>query len=129
MNENKLIDLRKLKSKDSGVLCGPKAANLGQLKSMFPDNVVEGFVIPFGTFKEHMNQMIPGKSISYWKSLNDTFTEKRKMEKVGKSEKEIEDFTLAKLKELQALINEMPLLPNFVADLKNNFSKIFAAEI
>ncbi|MCB0732693.1 MAG: phosphoenolpyruvate synthase, partial [Ignavibacteriae bacterium] len=39
------------------------------------------------------------------------------------------DFTLAKLKELQALINEMPLLPNFVADLKNNFSKIFAAEI
>ncbi|MCB9208319.1 MAG: phosphoenolpyruvate synthase [Ignavibacteriales bacterium] len=129
LNENKLIDLRKLKSKDSGVLCGPKAANLGQLKSMFPDNVVEGFVIPFGTFKEHMNQMIPGKSISYWKSLNDTFTEKRKMEKVGKSEKEIEDFTLAKLKELQALINEMPLLPNFVADLKNNFSKIFAAEI
>ncbi|MCB0753207.1 MAG: phosphoenolpyruvate synthase, partial [Ignavibacteriae bacterium] len=93
LDVNNVIDLRNLKSKDSGVLCGPKAANLGQLKSMFPENVVEGFVLPFGSYKEHMEQMIPGKTITYWNFLSEIFTKKKAMQKNGIAEKEIDDFT------------------------------------
>lgn len=81
LDVDKVIDLRNLRAKDSGVLCGPKAANLGQLKNMFPENVVEGFVLPFGVFKIHMEQDIPGKSSSYWDFLSEIFKENRDAEK------------------------------------------------
>ena len=69
------------------ILCGPKAANLGQLKKMFPDNVVEGLVIPFGIFREHMDQPMPDQGKSYWKFLNDMFSEAEKMRSEGYLEK------------------------------------------
>ncbi len=58
LKQTKILNLRNVDAKQSGILCGPKAANLGQLKMMFPDHVVEGFVIPFGIFKQHMEQII-----------------------------------------------------------------------
>ena len=51
LDVNSILNMRKVDAKDSGKLCGPKAANLGQLKKMFPEKVVEGVVIPFGIFK------------------------------------------------------------------------------
>ena len=48
LDVNEVLNLRSVDAKDSGKLCGPKAANLGQLKKMFPEKVVEGLVIPFG---------------------------------------------------------------------------------
>ncbi len=126
---NKVINLRKLKAKDSGVLCGPKAANLGQLKNMFPDDVVEGIVIPFGIFKAHMDQIIPGKSITYWHFLTDIFDTKKEMIKNGRNDKELEEFTLTKLKELRDLIIKMPLLKIFERDLENNFLSVLGTSL
>ncbi|MEH6514876.1 MAG: phosphoenolpyruvate synthase, partial [Maribacter arcticus] len=37
-----VLNMRDVDASDSGALCGPKAANLGQLKKMFPEQVVEG---------------------------------------------------------------------------------------
>jgi hypothetical protein len=65
----KVINLREVNARSSGIVCGPKAANLGQLKKMFPDHVVEGIVIPFGIFREHLDQMMPGQTVSYWEYL------------------------------------------------------------
>ena len=45
LDEAKILNLREVDANDSGILCGPKAANLGQLKKMFPEKVVEGFVL------------------------------------------------------------------------------------
>lgn len=129
LNSNKIINMNKLRATDSGVLCGPKAANLGQLKFMFPENVVEGFVIPFGTFKEHLEQNIPGKKINYWDFLSSIFQQKGEMEKQSKSEKEVEEYTIRQLKELQILINQISLKQSFIDDLKNSFVKIFGKEI
>ncbi|MDX1364676.1 MAG: phosphoenolpyruvate synthase, partial [Arenibacter latericius] len=39
LQENKILDLKEVDASDSGKLCGPKAANLGQLKKMFPNKV------------------------------------------------------------------------------------------
>ncbi|MCT8973798.1 PEP/pyruvate-binding domain-containing protein [Microbaculum sp. A6E488] len=47
------VPLTSLRRKDSGILSGPKAAFLGELKHLFPDNVARGVVLPFGVYYEH----------------------------------------------------------------------------
>lgn len=125
LKQTTILNLRGVNASHSGILCGPKAANLGQLKLMFPDHVVEGMVIPFGIFKDHMNQTMPGKITTYWEFLNDIFNQADGMLKQGKTDAEIEMFTLGQLEILQNAIKVMPLKPEFVAELEKSFSGIF----
>jgi len=84
LDVKEVLNMRDIRSKDSGKLAGPKAANLGQLKALFPDNVVEGLIIPFGIFRDHMDLPMPGQpNESYWEFLNNRFAEARKMEEAG----------------------------------------------
>lgn len=57
--QTSFIDLREIRAKDSGVVSGPKAANLGELKYHFPDAVTDGLVIPFGIFNEFLQNPSP----------------------------------------------------------------------
>ncbi len=129
LNQKKVLNLRSVNATSSGKLCGPKAANLGQLKLMFPENVVEGLVIPFGIFKQHMEQKMPGTNGSYWDFLNASFEESSTMEREGKSKDEIDVFILKKLETLRNAILKMPFLPDFEADLKTQFGKVFGKEM
>jgi hypothetical protein len=126
---NTIINLRNVNASQSGILCGPKAANLGQLKIMFPDNVVEGLVIPFGIFRKHMDQLIPNQKISYWQFLNNVFAEASKMEKSGKSAPEIEQYVLKELSNLREMIKSMELLPEFKSDLQKSFQEVLGKNI
>lgn len=47
------IDLNDIRRSDSGRICGPKAAFLGELKHLFPDKVARGIVVPFGAYRDH----------------------------------------------------------------------------
>ena len=123
------VNLRDIRSSDSGRLCGPKAANLGQLKYIFPDNVVEGFVIPFGIFKSHMTRPIPGKAISYWDFLNQTFQEVERLKGKQQPPEEIEAFTLQRLSELRDEIKKMRLDKAFIEDLTSRFKNVLGSEI
>lgn len=120
----KIVNLRNLRAINSGKLCGPKAANLGELKYLFPDNVVEGFVIPFGIFREHMDQLMPGSKESYWQFLNRIFYETAEMQKLNVKQAEIDAFTLQKLDELRTAIQSIYLLPGFVNNLEESFINI-----
>ncbi len=124
LDQTTILNMRDVKATDSGKLCGPKAANLGQLKSLFPEHVVEGFVIPFGIFRKHLDQPMPGKGMTYWAYLNDAFKQADQQRQSGKSESEVEAFTLKQLDVLRRAILEMPLLPEFQADLENSFKNI-----
>ncbi len=42
-----------IRRKDSGIKSGPKAAFLGELRHLFPDNVARGVVVPFGSYYDH----------------------------------------------------------------------------
>ena len=129
LKQVKIINLRKLRSSDSGRLCGPKAANLGQLKSLFPQKVVEGFAIPFGIFKRHLDQQMPGTGSSYWYFLQETFKQAEKDRKTKINEPEIESKILKRLEKLREAIKTIPLLPDFVKDLNENFINVFGVEI
>lgn len=123
------LNLRNVNASHSGKLCGPKAANLGQLKLMFPEQVVEGFVIPFGIFKQHMDQIIPGKSVSYWGFLNSIFQHATEMREQGKTEEDIDAYTLGELEVLRNAIKSMELKPEFIAEIENSFSEILGVNI
>lgn len=121
LKETRILNLRDVNASQSGIQCGPKAANLGQLKSMFPGHVVEGFVIPFGIFKQHMDQTMPGKAMSYWDFLNSIFRRAADMQQQGITEEAIETFILDELETLRHAIKAMPLKPEFVAGLEKSF--------
>src|SRR5207302_8686127 len=51
----------KLRATDAGRVVGPKSANLGELKQVFGAKVPDGVAIPFGAFKQLLDQpMKPG---------------------------------------------------------------------
>ncbi len=129
LNETNVVNMRNVDASDSGKLCGPKAANLGELKKMFPENVVEGLVIPFGIFRTHMDQEMPNQSKTYWQYLNDTFKKANEMEKDGANESAVENFQLSALNTLHKSIINMPLQNEFLNDLRRQFISVFGKNI
>jgi len=129
LDQTSVLNMRELNAASSGVICGPKAANLAQLKSMFPKNVVEGIVIPFGIFRKQMDQKMPGKEISYWTFLNNAFSEAEEKRKKLTAENEIESFLLQKLSTLRAAIEKMKFTSDFEKDLEQQFKKAFASSM
>ncbi len=115
------LPLSGVRAADSGRICGPKAANLGQLKQMFPDKVGEGLVIPFGVFRMHMDQPMPGKTQSYWGFLTETFARAADQRKAGTPVSDIEKAVLARLAELREAVKTMPFLTEFTKKIEESF--------
>lgn len=124
LDEKNILNMRDVDASDSGKLCGPKAANLGQLKKMFPDNVVEGLVIPFGIFRLHMDQRMPDTQGSYWEFLNTMFARAEEMRGNNIVEAEVENFQLRELEVLRNAIKSMYLSPEFVKQLEDQFEAV-----
>lgn len=114
---------------DSGKLCGPKAANLGELKNMFPEHVVDGVIVPFGVFKAHMNQRMKNENRTYWEYLKDLFNKADEMKATGQSNQVVEAFQVEALGKLQQAISNMSLKKSFITDLKAQFKSVFGHEI
>lgn len=129
LNDPRILNLRDVNASHSGILCGPKAANLGQLKLMFPDHVVEGLVIPFSIFRQHFDQPMPGQHQTYWEFLNGVFDEARKMQEEENDQNIIETYVLGELEVLRSAIKEMPLSPDFRMELQHKFVTVFGAEM
>ena len=129
LDVNEVLNLRSVDASDSGKLCGPKAANLGQLKKMFPEKVVEGLVIPFGIFRNHMDQEMPNQNKSYWKFLNDMFDKAETMRNQNIIETEVEKFQLDQLEILRESIKKMPLKPEFISQLETDFKNVLGKNL
>jgi phosphohistidine swiveling domain-containing protein len=68
-----LRSLNTLRSTDSGRICGPKAANLGELKHFFPEAVADGLVIPFGFYRQLLEQPIEPGGITAFRWMQDQY--------------------------------------------------------
>ncbi|MEM9261582.1 MAG: PEP/pyruvate-binding domain-containing protein, partial [Bacteroidota bacterium] len=130
LDVQRVLNMREVRSSDSGNLCGPKAANLGQLKALFPDKVVEGLVIPFGIFRAHLDQAMPGQGgQSYWRFINGRFGVAREMEKNGKTAAEVEEYTLQQLAILREAIGRMEIYPSLVEALRDSFVSVLGGNM
>lgn len=67
------IPLDRLRAVDAGRIVGPKAANLGELKYHFPSAVVDGLVIPFGIFRQLLDQNMQGQNQSVYLWMQDQY--------------------------------------------------------
>ncbi|MBN1558911.1 phosphoenolpyruvate synthase [candidate division KSB1 bacterium] len=129
LNQTNILNLRDVRAKDSGKISGPKAANLGELKSLFPEHVVEGLVLPFGIFYRHMEQFMPGTNTSYWQFLQETFQVARQQQKNGIAESQVEKYILSRLETIRNNIKKMPLLPAFEKELYDKFQIILGTSL
>ncbi len=68
LEQHEFKPLSSLRASDSGRSVGPKAAKLGELKHHYPEAVAEGLAIPFGLFRELLEQPLEGegKSVFDW---------------------------------------------------------------
>ena len=68
LDKRDILPLGALRSTDTGRLAGPKACNLGELKYRFPQYVTDGLVIPFGVFRQLLDQPYDtqGTSVFEW---------------------------------------------------------------
>ncbi len=68
LSQRHLLRLKQLRASDSGRIAGPKASNLGELKYHFPNQVADGIVIPFGVFRQLLNQEMEtdGPTVFQW---------------------------------------------------------------
>jgi phosphoenolpyruvate synthase/pyruvate phosphate dikinase len=96
---------------------------------MFPSQVVNGMVVPFGIFRMHLDQTMPGKDITYWQYLNGLFDQADQMRMNGASDEAVESYMLKELDSFRKSIREISLLEDFLVDLKSGFISNFDREM
>ena len=127
LEDRELRTLAETTSADSGVRCGPKAANLGQLQRMFPNQVAPGIVVPFGVYWAHVSRSRPnGGGLA--DDIKRAYGEAEALRAAGKSEDEIRAFIGPKLAEFRKAIRAISLDPKFVAELRPKMETVFGKD-
>ena len=123
------IPLSQLRATASGAFVGPKAANLGQLASYFPDKVSTGIALPFGMFYQHANRPFGGSSRTVLEELDDAYREAGRMRRSGVSETEIDDFMFGVLARVRQAIIELPWLPETRRLIERAIQEVFGEDL
>ena len=114
-----------LRSADSGVRVGPKAAKLGELNFRYPGRVSPSLAIPFGSFRRMLDQDFSadgGTSAFEW--LKKRYAEQAKLGD-AQSRREYRDDTLTQIRDW---ILSTELDAAFVAELKSSMESEFGAD-
>ena len=119
------IPLSKLRSTDSGVTVGPKAAKLGELYHYFPESVANGLAIPFAAFRQLLEQPMPGAGESVFDWMVDQYQLMAEMPTGSKQRKKAEkEFR----KKLSGWIKNAKPGNSFTLRLARDMEKIFGKD-
>jgi hypothetical protein len=124
-----LLTLYDLRASASGRLCGPKAANLGQLSALFPGKVAPGLVIPFGVFRRHMELPMPGTNGSHWHFLQETFSQAKRARDSGVAETSVDSLVIGRLTQLRQALRQIQFADWFDKLLDERFAQVFGAPL
>jgi hypothetical protein len=105
------IPLQELRLEHSGVVVGPKAANLGQLAHYFPTRVSKGLALPFGMFYEHVNRRVESERTAL-DELGQAYVEAARMRARGADEADIDRYVFDALARMRRAIMELEWLPH-----------------
>lgn len=124
LSVRRFIPLEDLRATDAGRIVGPKAANLGELKSRFPTNVTDGVAIPFGLFSQVLEQPIApeGRSIFQW--MQTEYTRLRAI----RDEPDQKQATATFLAQLRQLIERADPGENFRESLRRHLKQTFGPD-
>jgi hypothetical protein len=125
LEKTRIVPLAELRASDSGCVSGPKGAKLGELKHAFGDAVPDGFVIPFGVFRELLDRPIAPGGPPAWEWMRARYTAIAKLE-ADKTEQR--NVVRAFLAQLQSFIMNVELDPAFVKELTAALESTFGAD-
>ena len=118
--KNKVLRLSDLSENDAGVIVGPKAAELARLKRLFPDQVSDALVLPFGVFLQHVQGTLTTESP--WKRLQQAFQKVK-----GMSEAEQSRYLLGELQTFREMIQQKELSGSLKSEVSSGLAKMGAA--
>lgn len=118
------IPLANLRALDAGRVCGPKGANLGELRFHFGGQVPDGFVIPFGAFRRFLDEPIEKGGPSAWSWLAGRYDEIQRAGMRSTHGQRLAEETLARLRRF---IAEAPFAPGFETDVEWALREQFGA--
>ena len=131
------LDLAKVRRKDSGRMCGPKAAYLGELKHLFPDRVARGIVLPFGAYHAHYQnakvsvpESLRGKGIAKEGEPLPEFVQRTYAEffdrKIpsGLPERELNAWIAPRLEVIRHSIQSEPLTPELKEAIRSELARL-----
>ncbi len=118
------IALRELRSSDSGRVCGPKGANLGELMHDFGDRVPPGFVLPFGVFRRLLDRPIEPGGPPVFEWMRERYREIAALEGDPRRPEVVRTF----LERLRGWIEEADPGPAFWSRLRRVLEETFGEE-
>jgi hypothetical protein len=118
-----VIALGDLRAADSGRLAGPKSANLGELRHLFGDAVPDGVVIPFGVFRQLLDEPFRAGGPSTFDWMKENY---RRIDGLSGAEREraVRSF----LSELRTWISNVDVGSRFEADLEGALRQTFGPD-
>lgn len=124
LEDRRLRSLEEIDATDSGVVAGPKAANLGRLKRLFPEAVSPGVVVPFGVYWRHVSRpRAGGRSIA--EEVTEFFREAERLRDAGEQADIVHQMMRPRLAAIREAIRSMTLEPDFVNDLNSRMREQF----
>ena len=125
LDNDDLVSVSELRSADSGVRVGPKAAQLGELTSRYPGTVSSALAIPFGAFRDLLDSEFDAETgMSAFEWLKSQYAELA----------QIADATLRTERRNRMLANirewilNVELDPGFVQNLRQRMHEEFGPE-
>ena len=122
------VSLYDLRAWDSGVLVGPKAANLGELYASFPDKVAPGLALPFGMYRAHIDRPY-GSEQTLREQIQQAYQAAEAMRLAGRSETEIDDYMLPRLDRFRRAVVELEWIPEMKASVQRSIRRVFGASV
>jgi hypothetical protein len=128
LDDTRLRKLIELSSRDSGVIVGPKAANLGQLASYFPNEVAPGVVVPFGIFQTHIARDLDDSGKTLEQQIIEANAQAERLRDQGAEPSTISSYMYPRLAHFRKVIQSMPLMPAFEKQLIETMRREFGEE-
>ncbi|MBI4889011.1 MAG: hypothetical protein HY821_00210 [Acidobacteria bacterium] len=127
VTERRLRLLEETSMADSGVLCGPKAANLGQLKRLFPKQVAPGVVVPFGVYYAHAERK-NAAGVSVAGLVSSAYAESERLRSSGATSEAVRTAMRPRLAEIRKAIAAMTLEPWLMQELSAKLRSTFGPD-
>lgn len=127
LDDKRLLSLDELTTNDVGKKVGPKAGNLSRLRYHFKDRVAQGVTLPFGIFKDYLEQPANDGAPTIMEDIRTTWTKVVEMKAAKASPDSIDKYVDRRLEMIRKRITTGTLQPWLVAALEKRLAAEFGA--
>jgi len=125
LDDKRLLSLDELTTDDVGRKVGPKAGNLSRLRYHFKDRVAQGVALPFGIFKDYLEQPTSDGSPTIMDDIRTTWAKVAEMKSTGATTAAIDSYVDGRLEMIRKRITTGRLQPWLVEALEKRLPAEF----